>query len=132
MFDPRKWGVEVFGALLPLLMGGFVIFLADGDKWWDRVVGWVADGTLMPPAALLAFALILNCHEFVAPNLKSVCEAALIVLVMAIVMVFMGSVQRENQNSSAHRWATINGILYLSVVTSCFVMVTWRQRAAEE
>lgn len=127
MTNPLRWGGEVFAALLPLGMGGLAIALADGNAWWSHVVGWVADGTLMPPAVLLALALVRDCRKFVASELRSAAEMILEALAIATVIIFSVSVRRSPD--STDRLAIVNAIAYASVVASCCVIVNSRRHS---
>ena len=119
---------EVFASVLPLLLGGFAIWINHGHGWWSAVVKWVAEGTLMPPAVLLCAALVQGVNEVKSPKLRTNLMRGLLLYGLAVVGVFIGSVDPQPNVRSTHAWAELNAILYIGVVGLSASLDVWRRQ----
>lgn len=132
MTDLRDWGGEVFASLLPLVMGAFAIYIMDAGSWWTSVIRWVAEGTLMPPAALLTLVLMQRASRLKPVWARSLAERYLIVYCIAAVMLFTGSIASGDQGQvrSATHWAVLNGVAYGGVVATCIAWAFGARRSS--
>ncbi|NPC42935.1 hypothetical protein [Nocardioides sp. zg-1230] len=119
MTKVTDWDSEVFAALLPLALGGFALWVMQGDGWWAAVVKWVSEGTLMVPAVLLCFAMLRRSHHFESQRARKIWNTVLVVATGAVLVIFVGSVQPGQRAHTQTAFAAYNAVLYAVVVGFC-------------
>ena len=109
---------DIFGAVLPLVLGVAVLALERDGGYVKAVTGWVADGFLMPPATVLWFSLYRLLSEVPEGRARSTAEALAIVSGLVSALIFSASVNPD-PDSSTTGMAVVNLAMYVWVVVCC-------------
>jgi Na+/proline symporter len=125
------WGANLFGALLPLFVGGLALLLMQDGGYWKTLVSWLSEGSLMLPAAILCFGV----HQVLGswPDNRANRWASNSVMAFGIlsVVVFAGSVQPNPRPHTDGVFAVLNVTLYAFVVVFCATVGSLTERSEE-
>lgn len=122
---------EAAVALLPIVIGAVAVHFFQGEGGWDEAYRWVAEGLLMPPAAILCVALLSVFSDMQKHPLTRLVSAGVFVQLLVIVLLFAASVQpTEDRGLSGSELFAWNVTLYGIVFVLSGIVATWRYLGA--